>query len=320
METFTPKDWFLPAIETDGTVGECLSAVQQELDNRSAFVSALKKNLAGTGNSDAVTSLSLRLKSIENTFRFRLSILRAERPGAWFRSPAATQTGPFSASIISEPVFAAYDAARVDEVRSELKQRWISGRCVDLPFDSAEPCLWRSLLELKSAWESLCVLPVPYQEYRFDRLPDGLPKTLESRALRAFLLNVRTEIIAISERLEIAFEQLWIASERLWEYQKRRIQDTTSSAGRHSAYSTAHRVRSEFRQRRIQMPSLRSGQDSEALTCMGFSEFPSPDVLRQRYRELAKRWHPDLNKGNEEDFKRLNRAYSHLSSRVGATA
>ena len=43
--------------------------------------------------------------------------------------------------------------------------------------------------------------------------------------------------------------------------------------------------------------------------------------MRSRYKELAKRFHPDLNNGDrgaEEKLKDVNRAYSLLRQRLGA--
>ncbi len=47
------------------------------------------------------------------------------------------------------------------------------------------------------------------------------------------------------------------------------------------------------------------------------SKNASQEEIKQKYRELAKKWHPDANgnsKESEEKFKAINEAYSHLSS------
>jgi len=50
---------------------------------------------------------------------------------------------------------------------------------------------------------------------------------------------------------------------------------------------------------------------------LGLSNTASQEEIKQKYRELAKKWHPDANgekKEYEEKFKALNEAYSVLSS------
>ena len=50
---------------------------------------------------------------------------------------------------------------------------------------------------------------------------------------------------------------------------------------------------------------------------MGISNTASQEEIKQKYRELAKKWHPDANGAKpeyEEKFKALNEAYSVLSS------
>ena len=62
-----------------------------------------------------------------------------------------------------------------------------------------------------------------------------------------------------------------------------------------------------------------SGADIDALRFMGFEEVPAPELLRQRYIVLAKQYHPDRHGGNENAFKRLSSAYSHLINRLDLT-
>jgi len=56
---------------------------------------------------------------------------------------------------------------------------------------------------------------------------------------------------------------------------------------------------------------------AKALRRLGLSTDASPNEVKIRYKELAKRFHPDLNGGNkdaEERLKRINEAYSYLLS------
>ena len=54
---------------------------------------------------------------------------------------------------------------------------------------------------------------------------------------------------------------------------------------------------------------------AKALNIMNLNSSSSPDEIKTKYKELAKRYHPDLNGGSkeaEERLKRINEAYSVL--------
>lgn len=60
-------------------------------------------------------------------------------------------------------------------------------------------------------------------------------------------------------------------------------------------------------------------QERKALRLFDFDRLPAQTELKQRYKELAKLYHPDVNKGsaaNEERLKEINLAYSVLKKRV----
>jgi len=44
----------------------------------------------------------------------------------------------------------------------------------------------------------------------------------------------------------------------------------------------------------------------EAKNFFGFSQNPNKEEIKKRYKELAKKYHPDLNGGNDEKMKKLN--------------
>ncbi len=314
-----PRDWFLPAIESNADVGGCLDAVISELTSRAQFIHSIKTNLDQKlpNGADTITSLGQKLKGLENTLRFRLGILRPERPQAWFRTPAVTTTGPFSSSVLNEPVFAPFDAAQSDKLKLEIIKCWEASSHKVYNFQDNSGCLWRTLLSLKWEHELICRLKAPYEQLRLDVLPDHLPEKFESRALRAFLINVRNEISAIRFRLDSCFEQLMATSVRFWDYQNKHASEAEPTIRRPQSNPAADSVRAEMRKRRATTQAqFLTPVDLNALKFMGFKELPNQVVLRQRYIELAKKLHPDRFGGEDQSFKQLSVSYNHLLERV----
>lgn len=316
-----PRDWFLPAIESDADVGGCLDAVISELQSRAQFIHAIKSNLDQKlpGGADTITGLGQKLRGLENTLRFRLGILRPERPQAWFRAPAVTTAGPFSSTVINEAVFAPFNPADADKLKNELLKCFESGSNKIYSFQDSSSCLWRTLLTLKWEHELICRLKSPFEHLRLDVLPDGLPAKFESRALRAFLLNVKNEIIGIRLRLDACFQQLMETSVRFWEYQKtQRVEPDSHGTRKSQSNPAADSVREELRKRRATQAHFLTPGDINALKFMGFRELPNQSDLRQRYLELAKKLHPDRFGGEDHSFKELSVSYNHLLERLGA--
>ena len=311
------RDWFLTAIAHDGPVGPCLDAVLSELDTRRSFIAMLKQNLTlETSAVDTVTDLGQKIRALENTLRFRLPMLSPERPVAWFRAPSSTTTGPFQATLLGEPVFAAYEPSNVAQVEQGLTAAWQSRQSPNLPFMETSGCLWRTLLSHNARLEEMCCLQAPFAGLRLDVLPDGIPAALNSRALASFLMNVRTEILVARDRLNNCYQQLRERRLKLWvEQRKMAAQEPKRSRSSQAAQD----LRDEFRRRRSSAASAApalSPADISAMQFMGFSELPPAGLLRQRYIDMAKKLHPDRQGGDDQDFKVLVNAYARLSART----
>lgn len=309
------RDWFVAAIECDGSVSHCLGAVLSELEQRSNLVRALQSAIGERipGGVDTVTDIGQRIKILENTLRFRLSILSPERKGAWFRS-GATMGGPFSGTLLNEPVFCTYDEAHHGRMRQGVSECWEKRNLLDYPFRATEQTLWKVLLTLNFELESLDKFSPHFG--RLSELPEHMPALLESRSLRAFLINVRVELISHRARLTQCYFQLLEASERFWQHHATAASRKSSASSSSTSTSDAHSAfHSTFKQRRTQTtprPSMKTSSDLEALRFMGFPDYPNPDDLKQRYHSLAMEMHPDRPGGNEQRFKLLNRSYKHL--------
>jgi hypothetical protein len=331
----TANDWFLPAIFTDGSVGDCLGAVISELEQRRDFVVAVKSrlepgNTTNGGNAariDAVTDLGNRIKPLENTLRTRLPMLLPDRPGAWFRVSAARTSGPFATAVLHEPVFAPYGSAPPALVREGLVNAWKGGATSVGVFRVGIRCLWLTLLELNARYRAINELDGDHAGLALDRLPDGLPGHLDCKSLRAFLANVRNELQGCRERLDACYRDLLASSDLYFDHQARNAPGTGTGAG--AWRDRAEDFRDEQSRRRNAFSpgsgspgrsgaTIKTAKDIEALRYFGFSDFPAVEELRRKYLELAKKYHPDSGTGHEEKFKTLSRVYDHLLQRCGA--
>lgn len=317
------KDWFLPAIEAVGSVEHSLEAVLHELRVRSAFVTAVKYALVSPNSSspDLLTLLSQKIKILSQTLEFRLGILAPDRPQAWYRPPAMTNTGPFAATLLNEPIFSVEDVWDTEQLRRDLVQSWTTKSYKFIPLLGDGPSVWRTLLCLNRDHEAICSLPEPYNHLRLDTLPDGLSDILESRPLRAFLLNVRQEIQNARVKLDDCYNRLLSSSESFWEEQKKRStrQKEGSRTFKRSGAEDKGRNTGDQNQRRNRRENrsiFLAPADYEALSYMGFTELPSHSELRSRYITLAKKLHPDRQAGKDEGFKLLSCAYERLLGRV----
>ncbi len=65
--------------------------------------------------------------------------------------------------------------------------------------------------------------------------------------------------------------------------------------------------------RRDRAPSTNAMTDREAYAALGLDPTADSETVRTTYRKQAKRLHPDGEEGDEEAFKKLNKAYERLS-------
>jgi hypothetical protein len=293
--------------------------VMTELQRKEQFVAKLREKLSERSDhsQDALTELSNRIRILESTLKFRLSILSPERRGAWFRPSSSTASGPFSGTLLPDPVFSAYDETQSPKIRAAILECWQQKNLVNYPLRATDNCLWKILLGINF---ELHAIGDNGSWPRLERLPDDLPKDFESRSLRAFLSNVRAEYLSVQERLRSAYDLLIDASERFWVGAPRATRVTKDRADDYDGHRAAESMREGFRKRRSQNPSPtikppigKSAQDIVALKFMGFDDFPNAEDLKQRYHNMALRLHPDREGGNEARFKLLSKSYKHLT-------
>jgi hypothetical protein len=80
--------------------------------------------------------------------------------------------------------------------------------------------------------------------------------------------------------------------------------------GRRAAGSRSDRAGDESRRRPRADPNQPS--IAEAYRTLGVDPGADEEAVKQAYRELAKSTHPDADAGDEEEFKRVTRAYERL--------
>jgi hypothetical protein len=301
------SDWFIKAIESNGSVKTCLQAVLDDLNVKSSFIKIMMQHIGEPVGSytDVLTDIGTRLRTLENTLRFRVAILSPDRKGAWFRA-SATTTGPFKEVLYSEPFFTHFDEHMANKVRLGLKQCWDHKGLVQYPFSPTETCLWKILLTLNFELERASQFGRPFGSVL--TLGDQLPEELKSRSLLAFLSNVRAEVLSLQNRLGQCYKEMLDASERFWLVC---MHETAQRDGR------AHRHAKNQFDRLTVKPMIKAGPDFEALRFFGFDNFPDGEELKRRYHSLALRFHPDREGGSEHKFKLLAKHYRHLSKLIG---
>ena len=289
-------DWFLPAIEADGSVANCLTVVCRR-ESSLYFVKDLRAALCTQylGASDGISHLRQELNSFRKTCDLRLGILAKARPEAWFRDISTAEWGPFPGRVETKAVFINIPPEKAKKLRNEILEAW-EQRSLAVPSLPEGDCLWRDLLSLNLRWVEICQLKEPYKDLRLDELPEGLPDDLDSPSLIAFLTKVRAAVDLLRSELDRCFQDVFGASERfLLAYYRPR-----AGAGQRQKRQSA---RSPTAQDRVLERSLHF---------MSFSHTPNLQVLRKRYLELAKSCHPDISGGDDSRFKDLNFHYQRI--------
>lgn len=330
-------DWFVVGGAQAQSLARALEETENSLSTRQRVVNELRARIGvdpnthlnwSSGDTAATAGLPAlrhRVRAMENTLGVRLGVLRPEREGAWFRPTSQKTIGPFPTSIFEDPIFAAYSVGDAPRVREGIMAAWNERRrphVGEIPFNTKSACLWLTLLELNAQLSELVTLPADAGGLKLDAVPGHLSPSLESPNFRSFLVAVQADFVDVRGRLDRCYRQLLEASDRFWFEQWRRFKSaekTTRESA--SAPNTARKVRDEFRRRRQTtgrsgLSGMRTIQDLDALAYMGFNDFPEKDELRTRYLDLAKKFHPDRHGGSETAFKRLTKAYSHLTKRL----
>ncbi len=309
-------DWFVGAIHFDGLVKDSLKFVIDQLEKKQNFVAQLQRKLCSGGrDSDRLTHMGREVKELENTLRFRLGILQPERPASWFRTIQRKDFGPFRSPMLVAPVFGDYKLEQVKKVQADIKLAWGNCQTSLLPFDGTRGSLWHILLAKREELSRLTAFEHPFDGLKLENLPEELPSDFESRSLRAFLINVRNEYLSIVDRLQLCYDQLWSASERLWRYQETLIRQSDSDRSRKQRTSRQQQGTNGAQRKPFSRELGTAYADILAMRYMGFDEKPDDEGLKKRYREMAKKYHPDREGGSEERFKKLTEAYRRLSAK-----
>ena len=148
----------------------------------------------------------------------------------------------------------------------------------------------------------------------------SLPSVLRSPILDRFLQNVRTQYLECQKKLDTCRHYM---DARLREFFIHYQKDQSKNAQDQMQWNqSAQKIREDFSQKRKgaskskgELPRI--PQDDIALRFFNFQNFPTLKELRQKYVEMAKKFHPDIRTQNDDDqFKKLARHYAHLKERI----
>ena len=99
---------------------------------------------------------------------------------------------------------------------------------------------------------------------------------------------------------------------------RRRANAAAKGPGGFEGFGPGRRAAGSRRDRADDGPRERPRRDpnepslAEAYRTLGVDPGADEEAVRKAYRELAKSTHPDADSGDEEEFKRVNRAYERL--------
>lgn len=311
-------DWFMPAIRASGNVKDCLDAVISEIDEQKKFIQNLQNLLTvkAKDGSDSITEIGRKVRLLKKTLAIRAGVLNSMREQSWFRASTNLNLGPFSAAILDAPVFCKYHYSKVLEVKTGLIRAWHGHKLAVSVFSSKDDSLWSFLLKLNHDLEGVRVFSAPFSSVTLDKLSSTLPDKYVTKSLKAFAMNVQSEYNQVRQELDECYRSLFAKSEELWVQQAIKKQNDITKASR----NTAQNMREEFSRRRSEQAKsrleIKTPLDFESLNVMGFEDFPSKEDLKKRYYRMAKESHPDRSGSDGYTFKRINKAYKHLSARV----
>jgi hypothetical protein len=312
VDAYINQDWFAPAVIESGSVNHCLGAVEELLNERVDLITQIKNALVSKSgeSTDNLTLFGRELIPLEQTINSRVGVLRPENTQSWFRAPAAAAKGPFQAEQLSLSVFGKHHVNDIDSVKRSIKESWYQKKKDSLFFGN-QGNLWGALVDAKYNFEKIIGLTGKYEAYSLMNLPENIDPRHLSPSLKAFLRNVRVEVLNLSKRLDNLYEILWSTSEKFWEYQE-------ENKSKESKFD-ASKMRDAFKKRRQAksqtISNISNPKDQKALKTMGFRELPTMDMLKKKYRELARTLHPDAG-GDEAKFKELTESYSYLTNKI----
>lgn len=314
------SDWFVSATQPDVSLSAGLESVHSQLVRKQQFIEALRENLCGDQKHELSTihSLSRLAKQLDDSLQFRLGLLRPEREAAWFRPAASDAWGPFQSSMLRDAVLPQYNAEDFKKFRNFVTCAWRDRLPLTASFLKTKQSLMHTLLEANAQWARLAQLPDPFSHVNLVQDNQQTLNELSSPSLIVYLKQVRAALMQVRDHLDRIFAELLRRCEQLWSFQEQLLEQQDAIRKQRSRNDQARQWRSEFRQRR-QGASMKSSAAKyrAALKCLGFEKEPEPDELRSRYRQLAKRWHPDLNDGDDTVFKDVSAAYRLIQQHVG---
>lgn len=308
LDDKTLSDWFLPAVLASGNLKDSLDAAALIQKKRLTFLTQLRLKLwdQEKPDFDRLTRLGILSKDLERTLRFRLGLLNPERKPAWFRRSIKSDFGPFKAKALLDPVFLDYPEDQQERLEQQISAAYKAGRTGPLCFLGSGVCLWTYLLERKSELSELSVIEVDGSKLKLIELADSMPYWLNTASLRAFIKNVSIEYLSAEKTLETCFEQLWTASKIFWNHARAERLRQPHVKQKQSFYDVSEPL--------FQTPFL-SFEEMAALRFMGFEKAPDLTTLKSRFRQLARKMHPDVG-GNDESFRHLNNSFEKISDLI----
>lgn len=306
-----PVDWF--SLGPDYSIGspEMLRALSSDLKRKARLVDSLLDSfIKSTAKGAGVLYLCQIAESLENTIELRTTNMFAENEGAWFREGVGVSVGPFGGKVDHSPILSRYNRQDVRKVKTELRSAFDNYHS-NVSSMTLGNCLWGQLLKLNEKYKSMNCLDWEGGCFRIDQLPDGIDPSLMSGNLSKYLQDVRSSFLLARRTLDNCFQRLYKTSNQLWMYQEK----LNVKEGFNKSYnSNAKKIREEMADRRKAFVGARSVslREREAYRYFGLEVTADSDEVKRKYRELAKKLHPDSASGSPEKFRYLTLMYQRL--------
>ena len=304
MKYFDLKsDWFCGAYEQK-SVDSGLKLVESTTRQRLVFVESLRKSLKGSSSGeDSISELIAKTEKFQKTLELRLPLLDYKRKDSWLREYTNNMSQAFfSTEISSHPVFLSFKLENSKALLRQIYLAWDNKKSHLASLFNVGDCLLLDLLRLNETWHHIDSFSELFPSLKLSQYDGKVNSFVDSKALDAYLLNVRKHLLMARKDIDSSFEYFMDHAHPFLKHQiklSREFEESRSKFYKHN---------DDF--------SKGSTPYEKAMKFMGFTRQPQKEELKKAYRLLAKKYHPDCPGGSAEMFKLLSESFQQIAAKI----